>query len=90
MTLAFDLWEWSRHFPLPHTPILVGVLFRSLTMVRFRLRPVDLLALSELTRLSPSRRDFYFRAFDELITCSAVGYHYCGYWESATDAIFTR
>ena len=34
--------------------------------------------------------DFYFRAFDGLVTRTAAGYHYSGNWASSTDGIFTR
>jgi hypothetical protein len=34
--------------------------------------------------------DFYFRAFDGLVTRSAAGYHYGGNWASSTGGTFTR
>jgi hypothetical protein len=55
------------------------------------LRPVELLApLTDLTRLSPSHGDFYFRASDGLVTRSAAGYGYGGNWVSSTDGTSTR
>jgi hypothetical protein len=64
MTLAFDLWERSRHFPLPHPPILVGSPISGLDYGSLSLRPVDLLApLSELTRFSPSQRGLLLPGF---------------------------
>jgi hypothetical protein len=64
MTLAFDLWERSRHFPLPHPPILVGSPISGLDYGSLSLRPVDSLApLSELTRFSPSQRGLLLPGF---------------------------
>ena len=55
------------------------------------LRPVELLApLTDLTGLSSSHGDFYFRASDGLVTRSAAGYNYGGHWVSSTDGTFTR
>jgi hypothetical protein len=65
--------------------------FRGFTTVYFRLRPADLLALlSERTGLRPAYEDFYFRAFDGLVTRTAAGYNYGGNWTSFTGGTFTR
>jgi hypothetical protein len=75
----------------PHPPILMGSPISGLHYGSLSLRPVDLLApLSELTRFHPANGDFYFRAFDGLVTRTAAGYHYSGNWASSTDGIFTR
>ena len=38
----------------------------------------------------PAYEDFYFRAFDGLVSRSAAGYDYSGNWVSSTDGTFTR
>jgi len=38
----------------------------------------------------PADEDFYFRAFDGLVTRSVAGYDYRGNWVSSTDGTFTR
>jgi hypothetical protein len=58
------------------------------------LQPADLLApLSEQTKLSPSLRGFYIRAFGALVAPTAAAYHYNGNWASSTGRdlpIYTR
>jgi hypothetical protein len=45
------------------------------------LRPVKLLApCTDLTRISPSHRGFYFQASDELVALLAAGYNYDSPW----------
>ena len=77
-----------------HAPTLRfswGVRFRGLTTVRFR---YDLSICSPPCRsrpgFHPANGDFYFRAFDGLVTRTAAGYHYSGNWASSTGGIFTR
>ena len=91
MTLAFDRKLKSRRFLYPHPPIHVRGNISGLNYGSLSLRPVDLLALlSELTRLSPSHKDFYCRAFGGLVTRSAAGYDYGGNWTISTGGAFTR
>jgi hypothetical protein len=38
----------------------------------------------------PAHEDFYFRAFDGLVTRTAAGYDYGGNWISSTGGTLTR
>ena len=66
----------------PNDPIIRfrwGVNFGA-TLVRISLRPAKLLAPhgGSDRAFHPADEGFYFRAFDGLVTLSAVGYHYGG------------
>src|ERR1700737_1467143 len=56
------------------------------------LRPVELFApLADLTQhLCSANGDFYFRAFDELVSRFIAGYRYRGNWASSTGGSCTR
>ena len=55
------------------------------------LRPAALLALlSELTRIHPAIKSFYFRASNGLVARPVAGYHYGGNWASSTGGTHTR
>jgi hypothetical protein len=55
------------------------------------LRPADLFTLlTDRTRLHPAREDFYYRAFDGLVTRSVAGYRYGGNWVISTGGTHTR
>ena len=74
-----------------HPPILVEESISRLTTVRMR---YNLPTCSPPCRSRPGSRpaygDFYFRAFDGLVTRTVAGYHYSGNWASSTDGIYTR
>jgi hypothetical protein len=69
----------------------VGGTFRSFTTVRSR---YNLLVCSPSCRigpdLHPALEDFYYRAFDGLVTHSAAGYCYGGNWAISTGGTYTR
>ena len=55
------------------------------------LRPAPSLAsLADQTGLSPSPRDFYFRASDGSVALPVAGYNYGGVWALSTGGTFTR
>ena len=78
----------------PHAPDILAVRIQAIDGARTcslldsqhsRLLPL----LSEPTRSSPSDEDFYFRAFDGLVTRSAAGYDCRGNWASSPGRILT-
>ena len=55
------------------------------------LRPADLFTLlTDRTGLYPAREDFYYRAYDGLVTRSVAGYRYGGNWVISTGGTLTR
>jgi hypothetical protein len=70
----------------------VGHLISGLNCSSLSLRPVDLFAslvgADQVFSFPPANRDFYFRAFDGLITRTAAGYSYSGNWASSTGGIY--
>jgi hypothetical protein len=55
------------------------------------LRPADLFTLlTDLTGFAPAIEDFYYRAYDGLVTHSVAGYRYAGNWVISTGGTWTR
>ncbi len=85
-------WRKSRHFPLPPpSDSRKGFRFRGFPAVHLRYNPPTCSPpLSELTRITPANRGFYFRAFNGLITRTLGGYNCGGDWASSTGGTFTH
>ncbi len=66
-------------------------MFSGLNYGSLALRPAALLALlSELTRINPAIKSFYFRASDGLVARPVAGYHYSANWVICTGGTLTR
>src|SRR5216683_3749889 len=91
------------HWPSPGverlgTPMYPIIRFRwdeiyAASLVRFALRPVELLAsLADLTGSTSSQPngDFYARAFHGSVALPVVGYNYGGYWAISTGGTSTH
>jgi hypothetical protein len=78
--LAFAEISAARHSQVPPSSASDGTLIFAASLVRYSLRPVELLAsLADLTGCySPANRGFYSRAFDGAVTLPAAGYNYGG------------
>ena len=89
-TLAFAYLENGLGTPNSPPSASGGPRFRGFTG-SLPLRPVELLAsLADPTGPSPADGDFYFRAFDGLVTLPAAGYDYGGNWAISTGGTLTR
>ena len=68
-----------------------GDMFSGLPYGSLSLRPAAWLALlSELTRITPAIKSFYFRASNGLVARPVAGYHYSANWVICTGGTLTR
>src|SRR6516162_2117102 len=77
--------QHSHHHPLPVGLTFRGYRFACATTCRVVCLPWRTGPGSHL-----ADRDFYFRAFDGLVTLPIAGYSYSGNWASSTGGTSTR